>query len=164
MAHNNLPLEDAGRDYYARQFDDRVRNIRKSGAAAPAGKSGGFASRGAIGGGVIAVLVLVRVIFAVIAGVSESSSDSSYNNYNYTPQPIMVDPPPPVPDWNNGLNDQPQWPRDLGGQDQQPWAPPDGVNLPDRPGDPLIVPPVVVDPGDPPAVPDDGDRRPGKDD
>ncbi len=95
MAFNNDPLEDAGRDYYSRQFDGRIRNIRKPGAAPPSKGSRGYGTRGAIGGGVIALFVLIR-IFAGCAGGGSSSYDSgSSSSYDFTPPPAVELPPPP---------------------------------------------------------------------
>ncbi len=95
MALNNGGLEDAGREYYDKQFGARIGNIRKPGATPPAsggGRKGG--TGGAIGGGVIALLVLGRIILGC-AGSGSSSYNSTYTpTYNYTPPPPVVMPPP----------------------------------------------------------------------
>jgi hypothetical protein len=176
MALDDVPLEDAGRDYYDRQFSGRVRNIRKSGAA-PARKSGSGATGWAAGGGVVAVLVVIRIIIAVVVGVSTSSS-SNYNNYNNYQTPTMPSNPPfdwnqggqggagedhtptmpanPPIDWNNNMQEEPQ-----------PWqVQPQAV--PDFQQDELFppIPPVVFDPDPlpPPVVPGQDRLRPDKDD
>ncbi len=149
MAFNNDQLGDAGRDYYAQQFDGRIKNIRKPGAAPPSGSRGSRGKGGAIGGGVLAVFVLIR-IFAACAGAGNSSS--SYNSgpsssYDFTPPPAVEFPPPPV--LNNNGPDNPPWRRDL----EQPIVNPPigqdnpGVEAPDGQ-------PARPDPDLPPADPD----------
>lgn len=154
MAFNDGSLQDAGRNYYEGQFGDRVRNVRKAGAA-PATSSG----RGCLGagaGGGVALLVLIRIIVALAVGVGSHSYDSDYNGY--TPTPITIDPPQQV-EFNN---DPPLW---------QPNRDDPALHFnPDvRPGDlPFVIPdnpPVVApddppapDPNAPPAVPQDGDK------
>ena len=81
MALNDVPLEDAGGDYYARQFNSRVRNIRKHGKAPPSRNSGGRANGWAAGAGVVALLVAIRIIVAVVFAVNGSSS-SDYNTHD----------------------------------------------------------------------------------
>jgi hypothetical protein len=155
MALDDVPLEDAGRDYYDRQFSGRVRNIRKYGAAVPARKSRSGASGWAAGGGVVAVLVVVRIIIAVAVGVGTSSS-SSYNNYNYNSYQSPTMPLNAPIDWNNNIQVEPQpWqvlPRDVPDfqQDERLFPP---------------IPPAVFDPDPPPPVVPDQDRlRPDRDD
>jgi hypothetical protein len=104
MALEDVPLEDAGGDYYDRKFSGRVRDIRKSGAASTR-KSRSGANGWAAGGGVVAVLVVIRIIIAIAVGVSGSSS-SSYNNYNSYQTPTT---PATAPiDWNNNIQVEPQ--------------------------------------------------------
>jgi hypothetical protein len=153
MALDDVPLEDAGRDYYDRQFSGRVRNIRKSGAAPPARKSRSGATGWAAGGSVVALLVVIRIIIAVVVGVGGSSS-SSYN-YNSYQTPTMPSNPPI--DWNNNIQVEPQpWqvqPRDLPDfQQDERMIPP--------------IPPVIFDPEPlpPPIVPDNDRQRPDKND
>ncbi len=135
MAFDNDQLGDAGRDYYAQQFDGRIKNIRKPGAAPPSGSRGSRGKGGAIGGGVLAVFVLIR-IFAACAGAG--SSNSSYNSgpsssYDFTPPPAVEFPPPP---------DQPVL------VDPPAWPPPD---------QPVVDPnlPIVIPQPDPPPFIDD---------
>ena len=72
MALNNGGLEDAGREYYDKQFGARIGDIRKPGAAPRPTASGGNGKKagGAIGGVVVAVFVLIK-IFAACGGDSE---------------------------------------------------------------------------------------------
>ncbi|HBI46948.1 MAG TPA: hypothetical protein DDY78_29460 [Planctomycetales bacterium] len=154
MALDDVPLEDAGRDYYDRQFSGRVRNIRKYGSAPPPRKSRSGASGWAAGGGVVAVLVVIRIIIAVAVGVGTSSS-SSYNNYNSYQTPTMPSNPPI--DWNNNVQVEPR-----------PWQIQPG-DLPDFQQDERLfppIPPVVFDPDPlpPPVVPGQDRLRPDKDD
>ena len=88
MALDDIPLEDAGRDYYARQFDGRIRDLRKGGKAPPR-NSGRRATGWAAGGGVVAALIGIRIIIALVAAGSNSSS-SNYNNYNNFQAPPVV--------------------------------------------------------------------------
>jgi hypothetical protein len=152
MALDDVPLEDAGRDYYDRQFSGRVRNIRKYGAAPPARKSRSGATGWAAGGSVVALLVVIRIIIAVVVGVGGSSS-SSYN-YNSYQTPTMPSNPPI--DWNNNIQVEPQpW-------QVQPRALPD-FQQEERMFPP--VPPVILDPDlPPPVVPDQDRQRQDKDD
>ncbi len=66
---NNGGLEDAGREYYGKQFDNRIGNIRKPGDRAGASGSSrkGGAGR-AIGGGIIAGLLVLGYIILGCAG------------------------------------------------------------------------------------------------
>ena len=142
MAIHGDQLGDAGRDYYARQFDGRIRDIRKPGAAprpAPGG-SRNYGTRGAIGGGIFALFILAR-IFIGCAGAGSSGYDSdSSSSYEFTPPPPpVVDPPPPEFLNNNDL-DNPPWRRDL---DNPPV-----FNPPPVPEDP-----AVGGPNDPPPGP-----------
>jgi hypothetical protein len=154
MALDDVPLEDAGRDYYARQFGNRVRNIRKYGATPPSRNPGGRTNRLGAVGGVVALLFVIGIIVAAVTGVSGPSS-SSYNNYNSYQSPTM---PSTAPiDWNGNMQGEPHpWqvqPRDL--PDFQPDVP---VFPPD--------PPVIFDPNPlpPPNAPGDDDKLPDKDD
>ena len=105
MALNNLPLNDAGGDYYARQFGNRIQNIRKYGATPPTQrKAGCLGSGGAVGGGIFAVIVLIRII-AAVAWIGSSNSDSNYNTYD-PPNITIPDPPPPI-DWQNNVQVDP---------------------------------------------------------
>jgi hypothetical protein len=146
MALDDVPLEDAGREYYAKQFDDRVRNIRKSG---PSRSNGGRATGWAAGGGVVAALIAIRVIIAIVVAVSNSGSSdyNRYHGYQSPTQPITA----PI-DWNDNMTGEPR-----------PWQiqQPDAADLPPdipRPDDG----PRIFDPDLPPGAPD-GDR-PNKDD
>ena len=148
MALNNGPLEDAGRDYYARQFDGRIQNIRKPGATQPPSSRGsrGPGAGGVIGGVVLALFILIR-LFAGCAGAGSSSYDSSYTpSYNFTPPPV-IDLPPPPPVLNNNGPDDPRWPPDLGDPPNVPiFNPPVGADNPgveqpnDQPGNPAPDP------------------------
>lgn len=159
MALDDVPLEDAGRDYYDRQFSGRVRNIRKYGAAPPARKSRSGATGWAAGGSVVALLVVIRIIIAVVVGVGGSSS-SSYNNYNSYQTPTMPSNPPI--DWNNisgGTAIQ---------VEPQPWQV-QPRDLPDFQQDERLFPPIPPvdfdpDPLPPPDVPGQDRLRPDKDD
>ncbi|HVS37436.1 MAG TPA: hypothetical protein VMS17_17875 [Gemmataceae bacterium] len=99
MTIGNGGLEDAGREYYDRQFNNRINNIRKPGAAPPKSRSSGYAGRGAIGGGIAALLILGRIFLSCAGAFNSSSSSSNYNtpSYDYTPPPpppVEFDPPP----------------------------------------------------------------------
>jgi hypothetical protein len=149
MALDDVPLEDAGRDYYARQFDSRVRNIRKYGKAPAARNSGGRANGWAAGGGVVALLIVIRIIVAVVFAVNDSSS-SSYNNYNSYQAPSMPS------NWNNNIQVEPQ-----------PWQVEPAADIPEFQGqEPRFLPDAqgAVDPAQQPIVPDDDRKRPDKDD
>ncbi len=176
MALNNLPLNDAGGDYYARQFGNRIQNIRKYGATPPTQrKAGCLGSGGAVGGGIFAVIVLIRII-AAVAWIGSSNSDSNYNTYD-PPNITIPDPPPPI-DWQNNVQVDP--PMDPNAPNGNPplWQPGQPIILPPldpppaQPDDPLIRPdpPGVIVPDQPPAVPDPnppaipGDDKPGGDD
>jgi hypothetical protein len=94
MALDDVPLADAGRDYYARQFDSRVRNIRKGGklTARKSGRVNGWAA----GVGVVAVLIGLRIVIALIVAASQSSGND-YNNYDDSqaaPVPFVNQPKP----------------------------------------------------------------------
>ena len=96
MALDDVPLNDAGRDYYNRQFGSRVQNIRKYGATPPTARKAGCLGAG---GGIFAVVVVIRII-AAVAWVGSSS----YNNsYNYDPPNITIPDPPPQIDWKNDI-------------------------------------------------------------
>lgn len=142
MAFNDVPLGDAGRNYYQQQFGSRVQNIRKYGAAPTSAKSGCLGTGGMAGGGFVALLVAVRIIIAIAVGMGGSSYDSG-NNYS---TPSFNDDPPP-PDWNNDLKvDPPPF------QNDRPWANPDWQ---DRPIFPPVDPnPPIFVPDDPPRIPD----------
>jgi hypothetical protein len=148
MALNDVPLEDAGGDYYARQFDSRVRNIRKYGKAPPARNSGGRANGWAAGAGVVALLVVIRIIVAV-----SGSNSSNYNTYD-SYQPATPNSAPM--EWNDNIQVE----------QQQPWklVPDEPRNF--QPDEPLfrLDPPVVPDPNAPPVAPDDDRERPDKED
>jgi hypothetical protein len=151
MALDDVPLEDAGRDYYARKFGDRVQNVRKYGA--PPRNTGGRGSGWAAGAGVVALLVVIRIVIAVVVGVGGSDS-SSYNSYS----PNEAYDPPPI-DWNQGGASQPWQDQPL---NRLIMDPPDG-----QPEDPAVPPGLLdnVDPDQqPPVVPDDDRKRPDKDD
>jgi hypothetical protein len=145
MALDDVPLEDAGRDYYAKQFGDRVRNIRKYGAAPPSRNPGGRTSRWGAVGGVVALLFVIRIIVAAAIAVN-APSPSSYNNYNSYQPPTR---------WNNDVQVEPQpWQR-------QP------VDLPDAQADEQKLPPelrALLEREPPPVVPDNDPKRPDKDD
>jgi hypothetical protein len=150
MALNDGSLQDAGRNYYESQFGGRVQNIRKYGATPPS-SSRGCLGAGA-GGGVVALLVVIRIIIALAVG--SQSYDSSYNTY--TPPPINYDPPPQVE-----FNKDPQpWQlnQDDPAQRFNPWADPKQEVQPDNP--PFVVPdnPRPVEPDLPPASPGNGDK------
>jgi hypothetical protein len=139
MALDDIPLEDAGRDYYARQFDSRVRNIRKYGSAPPARNSGGRANGWVAGAGVVAVLIAIRMIMAVVIAGSHSSS-AEYNDYQAPPT----------------FENQ-----------SKPWevAPIEPANV--QPDDPQLGPAMRRLLGReplPPVAPDDENKRPDKDD
>jgi hypothetical protein len=145
MALGDVPLEDAGRDYYAKQFDGRVRNIRKYGAAPPSRNPGGRSSRWGAVGGVVALLFVIRIIVAAITAAN-APSPSSYNNYNSYQPPAR---------WNNDVQVKPQpWqrqPADLPGpQTDEQKLPPELRALLER--EPL------------PVAPDNDPKRPDKDD
>jgi len=152
MALDDVPLEDAGRDYYARQFDSRVRNIRKYGKAPPSRNSGSRANGWAAGAGVVALLVVIRIIVAVVFAVNGSSS-SDYNIYDSYQSPPAPNPAPM--EWNNNIQ-----------VEQQPWQiePADVPEIDNR--EPRIMPvkTVLPDLNAPPIVPDNGSNRPDKDD
>jgi hypothetical protein len=170
MALDDVPLEDAGRDYYAKQFGDRVRNIRKYGAAPPSRNPGGRGSRWGAVGGVVALLFVIRIIVAAVTAVS-APSPSSYNNYNSYQPPTR---------WNNDVQVEPQpWqrqPADL--PDAQPGfggnAPPGGAgwqhqpaDLPDAQADEQKLPPelrALLEREPLPVAPDNDPKRPDKDD
>lgn len=117
MAFDDVPLEDAGRDYYAKQFGDRVRNIRKYGTASPARNSGGRRSGWAVVAAAFAVLVVIRVIITVIAAGGDSSPT------NYDDDAIQTEPHP----W------QMQQPDARAFQPDEPWTRPTPVVVdPDR--------------------------------
>lgn len=144
MALDDVPLEDAGRDYYARQFDGRVRNIRKYGKT-PARNSGGWVA----GGGVVAVLIVVRIIMAVVFAVGDSSS-SSYNYNNYAP----TTPSDRPIEWNNNIQ-----------MEQQPWQI-QQADIPEfdaRRERAFPDPPAIPDLNAPLIVPDDDRPRLDKD-
>jgi hypothetical protein len=152
MALNDVPLEDAGGDYYARQFDSRVRNIRKYGKAPPARNSGSRANGWAAGAGVVALLVVIRIIVAVVFAVSGSSS-SDYNTYDSYQSPATPNSAPM--EWNNNIQ-----------VEQQPWQVPP-ADIPEfQPHERMFPPDLegVLDPNAPPAAPDDDRERPDKDD
>ena len=170
MAFNDVPLNDAGRDYYNRQFGDRVQNIRKYGAAPPTARgSGCLGTGGAAGGGIFAIIVVIRII-AAVAWVGSSNYDSSYNNYNSYEAPNVTIPDPPPADFRdqfhadppfdpNGFNPNPG----LGQPDQPIFVPPFDPPVV-QPDDPLVrpdPPAVPVPDPNPPAVP--GDDKPDGD-
>ncbi len=137
MALGDVPLEDAGRDYYAQKFDNRVRNIRKYGNARSR-STGGRVNGWAGGAGVAAVLIGIRMMMLVVGGSQSSSTD--YNNYRGYQAPTMPG------DWDNNIQAEPQ-----------PWqVQPDEPKF--RPD-----PPVILIPNAPPLGPDDHEL-PDKDD
>lgn len=138
MAFNDVPLGDAGRNYYQQQFGSRVQNIRKVGAA-PATRNSGC---GMVGGGAVALLVLIRIIIAVAVGMGGSSYNSGSN---YSAPSVNYDPPQQI-DWNNDLKVDPPV------RDERPWANPDWQNPPVFP--PVDPNPPIVLPDDPPRFPD----------
>lgn len=164
MALNDGSLNDAGRDYYNQQFGNRVQNIRKYGATPPTARgSGCLGTGGAAGGGIFAIIVVIRII-AAVAWVGSSNYDSGYNNYE-TPN-ITIPDPPPV-NWQDNIQvDPPVDPNVL--NPNPPWQPDQPIILPPldppvvQPDDPLIRPdpPVILDPN-PPAIP--GDDKPDGD-
>ena len=163
MALSDGSLNDAGRDYYDRQFGNRVQNIRKYGAAPPTARGAGcLGTGGAAGGGIFAIIVVIRII-AAVAWVGSSSYDSGYNNYNYEPPtPITIPDPQPAVDFRDQLHiDPPLDPNGLNG-DPAAWQPGQPIFVPPldppvaQPDDPLIRPdpPALPDPN-PPAMPAD---------
>lgn len=94
MGFDDVPLEDAGRDYYARQFGDRVRNIRKYGAPPSSRNSAGRGSAWMVAAVVFTVLVVIRVLSTVL-----SAGDSSSSNYDDAiqtePHPWQMQQPAP---------------------------------------------------------------------
>ena len=164
MALNDVPLNDAGRDYYNQQFGARVQNIRKYGATPPSPRNAGcLGTGGAAGGGLFAIIVVIRII-AAVAWVGSSSYDSDSNYNNYTPPTFTVPDPPPQVDWQNNLPvdppkdpNGPNWNPPLGQPDQPPFIlPPLDPPVVAPPDDPPVAPdpPLIVPPNDPPAVPD----------
>ncbi len=148
MAFKDDQLGDAGRDYYGRQFDGRIRNIRKPGAAPSPSGSRSYGTRGAIGGGIFALFILIRIFIGCAGAGSSSYDSSSSSSYDFTPPPAVESPPPP-PILNNNDPDDPPWKRDL-------ENPPVG---PDNPG----VEAPNARPGKPDADPGDGRDFPDKD-
>ena len=136
MAFNDVPLGDAGRNYYQQQFGSRVQNIRKSGAAPTSAKPGCLGGGGMAGGGCIAVLIVVRIIIAVAVGTGGSSYNNSYdNNYNDTDTPAI--------EWTN--DDRPDPP--MTPDQANPWKPAEVDPPRFPPEDPIFKP-------DPPLIPD----------
>ena len=106
MALNDVPLEDAGRDYYAQQFGNRIQNIRKYGATPPSPRNSGcLGTGGAAGGGIRRDDRRHPHHRAVAVGVGSSSYDNSYN-YLRPADDHHPDPPPQV-DWKNNLQVDP---------------------------------------------------------
>jgi hypothetical protein len=138
MAFDDVPLEDAGRDYYAKQFGGRIRNIRKYGNTAPrkANAGGGWKAVA----GVVGALVVVRIVIAVIVALTQWGS-SDFDGYQ--PQPPAS---PAAMQWNDDRMGEPR-----------PWQMQrqDDADLP--PELPLFRPndPANLDPGPPVAPPDD---------
>ena len=93
MAFDDVPLEDAGRDYYAKQFGDRVRNIRKYGTAPPSRNSNGRGSGWAVAAVVFAVLVVIRVIITVMAAGGDSGSRNYDDAIQMETQPWQMQQP-----------------------------------------------------------------------
>jgi hypothetical protein len=177
MALNDVPLNDAGRDYYARQFGSRIQSVRKQGATPPRSSASPGCAR--VGGGIAVgvICLIVRLFFGF------GSSSSTYSTPTYTPNtyytPPQIDPPawqpPPQFDrddeqWRklqqdlNRGNDDPLRPRQLddeqwrkllgqpGGNDAKPDLPPGVIGGP--PADPL--------PDKPLDLPKDGGLPPDK--
>jgi hypothetical protein len=94
MSNDDVPLGEAGRDHYARQFGSRIQKIRQDGAPprSPAGNAG--CGRIGIGAGVGAVFLIIRLV----VGFGGSSRTSNYNTYtppSYTPPPQQAPWQPP---------------------------------------------------------------------
>jgi hypothetical protein len=163
MALNDVPLNDAGRDYYARQFGSRIQSVRKRGAAPPTSSTNPGCARAGVGVGVGVICLIARLL------IGFGPSSSTYSPPTYTPNtyytPPQIDPPawqpPPQFDrddeqWRklqqdlNRGNDDPLGPHQPG---DEPWR-----KLLERPGGiddkPAVPPgPIGVPPADP-APPD----------
>jgi hypothetical protein len=139
MAFDDVPLEDAGRDYYARQFGHRVRNIRKFGNP-PSRKANASGSGWKAVAGVVGAFVVIRIVIGVIVALSERGP-SDFDPY----QPQAPASPASI-NWNDDRMGEPQ-----------PWQMQrqDDADLP--PELPLFRPnePANLDPGPPVAPPDD---------
>jgi hypothetical protein len=109
MALNDVPLNDAGRDYYARQFGSRIQSVRKHGAAPPTSSVNPGCARA---GGGVAVGVICLIVRLLIGFGSSSSSTSTYSTPAYTPStnytPPQFDPPPWQPPPQIDRDDE-QW-------------------------------------------------------
>jgi hypothetical protein len=108
MSNDDVPLGEAGRDHYARQFGSRIQKIRQYGAPprSPAANAG--CGRVGIGAGVGVIFLIIRLVF----GLGWSGRSSNYNTYTpptYTPPPQQIQWPPPDRDIDNDkpLKDKP---------------------------------------------------------
>ncbi len=143
MAFEDIRSEDAGADYYAKRFGDRVRGIRKYGDALP--RNARPATSGwKIAVGVLAVLVLVRILITL--GLAVCEWDDSDRRQPFEPSS------PATTEWNGGLIGEPRpW------QMREPDPPDWQLNIPQ------LGPEDPQDPGPDPA-PEDVHKRPGRDD
>jgi hypothetical protein len=89
------PMSQDSRNYYDDQFNDRINQIAKPGAAPPrssgSGSSGGgWGLKGGLGGGAVVVFIVIRLVIAAARVGSSSSTPTYYQSPpTYQPSPII---------------------------------------------------------------------------